>query len=56
MATANFYQIDFDKALRIIRKAGYKYIELDGYWKGGDSWEVAQHIKNLKPQEVIRLH
>lgn len=55
MATANFYQIDFEKALRIIQKAGYAYIELDGYWKGGDSWEVAQHLKDLRPKEVIRM-
>ncbi len=55
MATANFYQIPFGKALNIIQKAGYEYIELDGYWKGGDSWEVAQHIKDIKPKEVIRM-
>ena len=55
MATANFYQVPFKKALNIIQKAGYEYIEPDGYWKGGDSWEVAQHIKDIKPQEVLRM-
>jgi sugar phosphate isomerase/epimerase len=55
MATANLYQIPFEKALNIIQKAGYEYIELDGYWKGGDSWEVAQHIKDSKPKDVIRM-
>ncbi len=55
MATANFYQIPFERALGIIRKAGYTYIELDGYWKGGEGWETAQHIKRLKPKEVIAM-
>ncbi len=55
MATANFYMIPFDKTLNIIAKSGYEYIELGGYWKGGDSWEAAQHIKSMKPKEVINL-
>lgn len=55
MATANFYQVPFEQALGIIRKAGYAYIELDGYWKGGEAWETAQHIRHLKPREVIAM-
>lgn len=52
MATANFYKIPFDRTLDIIAQAGYEYIELDGYWKGGE-WEIAQHLKNMKPNEVL---
>lgn len=55
MATANFYHIPFDKTLDIIKQAGFEYIELDGYWKGGDSWETAQHIKDIKPKDVINM-
>lgn len=52
MATANFYTIPFEKTLDIIAKAGYEYIELDGYWKGGE-WEIAQHLKNMTPYQVV---
>lgn len=55
MATANFYEIPFFQALRIIKRAGYDWIELDGYWQGGDNWETAQHIKNVKPGDVVQM-
>jgi sugar phosphate isomerase/epimerase len=55
MATANFYNIPFSKALHIIKKAGFDSIELDGYWHGGDNWETAQHLKNLNPKDIIQM-
>lgn len=54
IATANLYHIPFEKALSVIRRAGYEYIELDGYWKGGE-WEIAQHIKGIPPRDVIAM-
>jgi sugar phosphate isomerase/epimerase len=52
ISTAVLNYLPFDNALKIIRKAGYDYIELAGYWKGRD-WEIAQHLKGLKPNDVI---
>lgn len=54
-ATANLYHIPFPEALEIIREAGFDSIELDGYWSGGDSWEAAQHIKDYRPKEVLKM-
>lgn len=53
MATANFYKLPFIEALDIIARAGYEYIELDEYWKGGN-WEVAQHLKGVSPKDVVK--
>ena len=41
ISTANLFFIPFEKALEIYKNAGYEYIELAGYWKGGE-WEIAQ--------------
>ena len=54
ISTANLYFIPFKKTLEIYKKAGYEYIELAGYWQGGE-WEMAQHLKDVKPKDVIRL-
>ena len=35
-ATANLYHLPFTSVLSVIRRAGYEYVELDGYWKGGE--------------------
>ena len=55
MATANFYRIPFERALSLIRRAGFSHIELDGYWIGGDNWECAQHIKSIPPRDVLQM-
>ena len=54
VATANFYYLPFAQTLDIIAESGFQFIELDLYWKGGD-WEMAQHLKDLKVNEVIPL-
>lgn len=46
VASATFYYLPFDETLDIVSKAGFKYIELDIYWKGGE-WEMAQHLKDI---------
>lgn len=55
IATATFYEVPFKETLTIIKKAGFKHIELDIYWKGKDTWEMAQHLKGLKPKEVLNM-
>jgi sugar phosphate isomerase/epimerase len=55
IASATFYNIPFKETLEIIKKAGFEYIELDIYWKGGDNWEAGQHLKNLKPRDVLKM-
>jgi len=55
IATATFYQVPFKETLELIKKAGFEYIELDIYWKGGDNWEAGQHLKSLKPREVLKM-
>lgn len=54
IATANLYHMPFENVLSVIRRAGYEYVELDGYWKGG-GWEIAQHIKGIPPRDVIAM-
>ena len=54
ISTANLYFVPFEKTLEIYKKAGYAYIELAGYWKGGE-WEIAQRLKNYRPKEVVAL-
>jgi len=54
ISTANLYFLPFEKVLEIYKKAGYEYIELAGYWKGGDS-EIAQHLKDIKPKDALKL-
>ncbi len=55
IATATFYNIPFTEALDLIRMAGFDSIELDTYWTGGDNWEVTQHLKNIRPREVLKI-
>jgi len=54
ISTANLYFIPFEKTLELYKRAGYEYIELAGYWRGGE-WEMAQHLKDKRPKDVIRL-
>jgi sugar phosphate isomerase/epimerase len=54
VATANFYFLPFDQTLEIIADAGFEHIELDLYWEGG-KWAMAQHLKDLKVREVVRM-
>jgi sugar phosphate isomerase/epimerase len=54
VASASFYSRPFNEALRIIKRAGFENIELDMYWKGGDNWYVAQHLKRMKPKEIVK--
>jgi len=54
ISTANLYFAPFEKTLEIYKKAGYEYIELAAYWRGGE-WEIAQHLKDVKPRDVVRL-
>ena len=55
IATATFYNTPFTEALELIRLAGFESIELDTYWTGGDNWEVTQHLKNIRPREVLKI-
>lgn len=55
IATATFYNVDFQDTLELIKKAGFEYIELDIYWKGGSDWEAGQHLKGIKPREVLKM-
>ena len=54
ISTANFYFIPFLDTLKIIKSCGFEYIELAGYWKGGD-WEIAQHLKNIPVRDVLMM-
>ena len=55
ISTGTFYSIPFINALDVIKKSGFEYIELLQYWKGGDSWEVGQHLKNVSPKETLKM-
>lgn len=55
IATATFYNIPFTEALELIKGAGFETIELDTYWTGGDNWEVTQHLRNIRPREVLKI-
>ncbi|MDF2987102.1 MAG: sugar phosphate isomerase/epimerase [Eubacterium sp.] len=55
IATATFYHIPFVEALNLIKRAGFETIELDTYWTGGENWEVTQHLKNIRPREVLKM-
>lgn len=55
MATATFFRVPFPKTLEMIRRAGFEFIELDGYWFGPHGWETAQHIKGIPPRDVISM-
>ncbi|MCD4669951.1 MAG: sugar phosphate isomerase/epimerase, partial [Actinomycetia bacterium] len=55
ISTANFFYQPFKDSLKIIKSSGFEYIELAGYWKGGDNWEIAQHLKDINPKEVLKM-
>jgi sugar phosphate isomerase/epimerase len=54
ISNANLYHIPFNTVLKIYKEAGYEFIELAGYWKGGE-WEIAQHLKNINPKDAIQM-
>ena len=54
IASATFFYLPFEKSLFLISRAGFKNIELDIYWKGGE-WEIAQHLKDIYPKDVIKM-
>ena len=54
ISTANLFNIPFQDTLKIIKSAGFEYIELAGYWKGGD-WEIAQHLKGIPIKDVLQM-
>ena len=54
ISTANLYDLPFERVLSIYKQAGFDYIELAGYWRGGE-WAIAQHLKGYAPRDVIRL-
>jgi len=53
-STGTFYSLPFGKALELIRKAGFEYIELLQYWRGG-KWSLGQHLKGVVPREALRM-
>lgn len=53
VASATLYYLPFSDVLDIISEAGFRCIELDMYWKGGD-WEMAQHLKGIPPHEAVK--
>lgn len=55
IATATFFYIPFKETLNLIKMAGFEYIELDIYWKGGENWAAGQHLNNIKPREVLKM-
>jgi sugar phosphate isomerase/epimerase len=54
ISTANLYMLPFARVLSIYRAAGYRLIELAGYWRGGP-WEVAQHLKGVPPADAVKM-
>lgn len=51
ISTGSFYFLSFDRTLKIFKKAGFKNIEVLGYWKDGD-WEVGQNVMGLSLKEL----
>ncbi|MBN2240591.1 MAG: sugar phosphate isomerase/epimerase [Dehalococcoidales bacterium] len=54
VATSTMYYLPFPETLDIISEAGFEYIELDTYSKGGD-WETGQHLKDVSPVKAVRM-
>lgn len=54
VSTTNLYMLPFPTVLDIYRQAGFEFVELAGYWQGGD-WEIAQHLKGIPPKDVIQM-
>jgi sugar phosphate isomerase/epimerase len=46
--------LPFIDTLKIIKSAGFDFIELAGHWKGGD-WEIAQHLKGIPIIDVLNM-
>jgi len=55
ISTGTFFNVPFRKALDAIKRSGFEYIELLQYWKGGDSWEMAQHLESIAPKETLKI-
>ena len=55
ISTGTFFSVPFSVTLEIIKKSGFEYIELLQYWKGGDSWEMAQHLESITPRETLKI-
>jgi len=55
VSTGTFYSVPFSKALEAIYASGFRYIELLQYWKGGDNWEMAQHLKGIAQKEALKI-
>ncbi len=54
ISTGCFYFLPFEKALRIIKAAGFKYVEILSYWKDKD-WEVGQNVKGLSYYQIKKI-
>jgi len=54
ISTGTFYMVPFAKTLELIRRAGFEYIELLQYWKGG-RWEMGQHLRGIPPAEALKM-
>ncbi|NLV75181.1 MAG: sugar phosphate isomerase/epimerase [Chloroflexi bacterium] len=50
-ATANYYQLPFERALSVIAGAGMQEAEMALYWRGGD-WAMAQHLEGYSPRAI----
>ncbi len=46
--------LPFSRALSIYRAAGFRFVELAGYWKGGP-WEAAQHLRGIAPADAVKM-
>lgn len=55
ISTGTFYRVPFRRALELIKSAGFEYVELLQYWKGEDAWEMGQHLKGMKPKDVLAM-
>jgi len=55
ISTGTFYKVPFINTLDMIKRSGFDYIELLQYWKGGDSWEMAQHLESITPKETLNI-
>ena len=52
ISTGCFYFLPFERVLNIIRRSGFEYVEILGYWQDYD-WEVGQNIKQLSINKII---
>lgn len=54
ISTSTFFNLPFNDTLKVIKQAGYEYIELTPYWKGYQ-WEIAQHLKGFNVQKILSM-